>query len=390
MEISPERRPWVFRLVALVLLLGALELASFVVLGLIDRRLGLKVLSFPKDRAYYRAILPRLGFDADTGWDGLPFVRGAAPRRGERVFASAYGDSFTYGHNVTDAETFEAIFEARTGRRMLNFAVSGTGPDQALLKLRKHGASYPSEVVLLGIFPENIQRLGAVVQGYYFSGYPFPHTKPRFLLGPDGRIDFLRNPFRAAAEIPRLSDPDLLARISVHDHWYQLKRKRYGFDQARGRRPPFLLEAGRLLVGQILHGGGPRTYKDYYAPGGAGLGPAFELYPLLLHVVDELHRISRERGFVPVILLHCGINELPSMDRFLDGFVAAVRRKGVRLLRVCEAFRRRTGPRRLDPEALYQRPLGNFHYSTVGNRVVAEELETFLSSQGLLAPGPRP
>lgn len=48
------------------------------------------------------------------------------------------GDSFTFGWGVEDDETFEARFQAATGRSSLNLGEPGYGTAQALLMLRDH------------------------------------------------------------------------------------------------------------------------------------------------------------------------------------------------------------------------------------------------------------
>jgi len=109
-------------------------------------------------------------------------VRGAAEAGYFRVTGRprllAFGDSFTFGEEVSDGETYVARLEhLLPGLEALNMGVHGYGHDQMLLYLREVGAPYRPDVVLLGFVDWDMQRnlLG-------FRDY----AKPRFeLVGGD-------------------------------------------------------------------------------------------------------------------------------------------------------------------------------------------------------------
>jgi hypothetical protein len=71
----------------------------------------------------------------------------------------AFGDSFTFGEGVSDAETYAAALEdLLPGHEVINFGVHGYGHDQMLLYLREEGVRYHPDVVLLGFVGIDMDR----------------------------------------------------------------------------------------------------------------------------------------------------------------------------------------------------------------------------------------
>lgn len=70
------------------------------------------------------------------------------------------GDSFTFGDEVDDADTWPAQLEARLGRPVLNGGVFGYGLDQMVLRGEQllEGAASASDVVILSVLPEDVLR----------------------------------------------------------------------------------------------------------------------------------------------------------------------------------------------------------------------------------------
>ena len=122
--------------------------------------------------------LPRTGesttYDANRGWAVKPNVRNMTPfgngkfentnSKGLRgVSEHAYartpgvrrilvlGDSFTFGTEVSDDETFAHDVEATLPHtEVLNLGVQGYGQDQMLLYLHHEGVKYHPDIVILG------------------------------------------------------------------------------------------------------------------------------------------------------------------------------------------------------------------------------------------------
>lgn len=93
-----------------------------------------------------------VSFDADG------FRRtGDAPTAADDGPILAVGDSYTYGDEVTDRETWPAHLQAMTGRRVLNAGVSGYGFDQIVLRAEAASVYHPSAIVI-GFIADDIHR----------------------------------------------------------------------------------------------------------------------------------------------------------------------------------------------------------------------------------------
>jgi hypothetical protein len=92
----------------------------------------------------------------------------------------AVGDSFTWGQDVPDAETWPARVQALTGRRVLNGGVSGYGFDQVVLRAEQLAERYrPSEIVV-GFIADDVQRTE--------MSRLWGHNKPWFAPEGDGLV----------------------------------------------------------------------------------------------------------------------------------------------------------------------------------------------------------
>lgn len=69
------------------------------------------------------------------------------------------GDSYTAGDEAQDDQTIAAHFHRRTGVVAANLGINAYSPLQAVLKLERSAANFPSaKVVVLGVMFENIRR----------------------------------------------------------------------------------------------------------------------------------------------------------------------------------------------------------------------------------------
>ena len=70
-----------------------------------------------------------------------------------------FGDSLTFGDEVTDDETYVAHLQTMLpGTEVLNLGVHGYGHDQMLLYLKEVGARYKPDVILLGFTTIDMER----------------------------------------------------------------------------------------------------------------------------------------------------------------------------------------------------------------------------------------
>lgn len=138
---------------------------------------------------------------------------------------ASYGDSFTHCNEVKDTATWQTFLAHKLGKNVLNFGVAGYGPDQAVLLYGAHYNIAPkTPIVMLCIFPENINRIVNVYRNFYMYRDPLSLTKPRFVIS-DGNVKLLENPVRSVKELDKLLEPSFVERVGVNDYWYQLGRR---------------------------------------------------------------------------------------------------------------------------------------------------------------------
>ena len=137
----------------------------------------------------------------------------------------AFGDSFTFGSDVGDDETWESQLSGLDPRfEVLNLGVSGYGTDQSYLRYLEDGLAFNSDIVIIGFMSENISRNVNVFRPFYNPSYEnavFP--KPRFALR-DGALVLLPNPFPEPADMRRMlaDEEEALERMGRDDHHYRL------------------------------------------------------------------------------------------------------------------------------------------------------------------------
>jgi len=69
------------------------------------------------------------------------------------------GDSYTYGDEVRDEETWPAQLQRLTGRRVLNAGVTGYGIDQMVLRAERYVATHRPAVVILSFIADDVRRV---------------------------------------------------------------------------------------------------------------------------------------------------------------------------------------------------------------------------------------
>ena len=188
--------------------------------------------------------------DADLGWVRKPNSQGtekgskgevryeinslgarAIPWELESKIA-AFGDSYVFGRQVEDEETWPAQLSHMTSRGVLNFGVGNYGADQALIRYEKTYLPDSVEHVVLGFVPETISRIHSSWKHYLEFGNTLAF-KPRFSLMPDGGLLKIDNLVRKAEDFFVL--PSLIPQLQKNDFFYKKKFRSFQF------RFPYLL-----------------------------------------------------------------------------------------------------------------------------------------------------
>jgi hypothetical protein len=203
------------RAIANVLLVGASLLVSFVLL-----EVGIRVYSSKADlftfpnyiyaqlelyRAYPSIFHPDLGYIPEPGfagfidhWDSQVTILDRSVRSNGAGAKAAdpsapviltVGDSFTFGDEVSDHETWPALLEQKSGYRVINAGVSGYGLDQAILRAERLIPRIEPDLLLVSFIPDDIARTEMAVR----AGV----AKPYFEVAGDRLV-------RRNAPVPRL------------------------------------------------------------------------------------------------------------------------------------------------------------------------------------------
>ena len=125
------------------------------------------------------------------------------------------GDSFTFGEEVSDDETYSHDLESELpNTEVLNLGVQGYGHDQMLLYLKEEGIKYHPDVVIVGF---------AYLDVYRNLWTFFAYAKPKFKLASD-KLELTNVPVPApdhvlAQEPYRLKSFDLLEMLREKLRW---------------------------------------------------------------------------------------------------------------------------------------------------------------------------
>jgi len=93
------------------------------------------------------------------------------PPVAERPLVVAVGDSFTFGQDVGDADSWPAVLERRLGTRVVNGGVNAFGLDQSVLRGEQLSAIFSPDLLIVGFIPHNVMRC----EYSWFLGHPKPY-----------------------------------------------------------------------------------------------------------------------------------------------------------------------------------------------------------------------
>jgi hypothetical protein len=224
--LEPGREMKFARLAAInaVVLILCLEIAAFAlsrVEGVRGRFFSqlpqfLERLAAEPDLAARYADFLEKAHDAELGWAPRPSTSRAghacddspveyayearAARKTPAGYAGreilVFGDSYTHGDEVSDADSYPSQLSELLERPVVNYGVGGFGPLQAALRFARVAPAHPSaEFAVLGVMSENIYR----IVNAYRPVYHYP-TRGLFAFKPSLRAGELRpNPNAPAA-----------------------------------------------------------------------------------------------------------------------------------------------------------------------------------------------
>ena len=357
-----------------------LESIAYVGVTIIDKKSNLSRCAFPEyTPEYYDRYMYTTRFAPEMGWDH-PSTEGTT-RGGDRdvpgtkYFASAYGDSFTFGNEVSFEESWPYLFEELAGERIVNLGVPAGAQDMEYWKCRAMYDTYPTRVVLFAVGPIDVSRLGSMARKFLNPEDDLPLIKGRYARNEDGEFVLIPNPIQKPEDLQRISEPEFLSsRVAAHDYWANYYDRRYGFDVVYGRSFPYLFEVYQLARGQLLYGDAREDYRYHFS------SPESELYGILIHCLQLFVELATEKGFIPVFIVDV-MREDVGKEGFTHRILAFFETRNLKYFRVGPVFDSASREEGV-PISNFYAP--NVHYSAEGNRRIAAALKAFFEKEGLL------
>jgi hypothetical protein len=257
--------------------------------------------------------------------------------RGRREYAYAkppgvvrvlvLGDSFTFGEDVGDDETYSHYLErSLPGVEVLNMGVHGYGHDQMLLYFQEEGVRYRPDAVVLGFLPDDMERNLLSFRDY---------AKPRFVLE-GGALRLTGSPVPA---------PDAMLRA----------------------------EPWRSRLFDVL----TMLRERHRARSGA---KREEMRRLTLAILDELRRAIEAAGARPAYAYLPAYGEITRMDPGMTErerfFFSYCRRRNIQSIYLAPFFRARVR------EGVELKGYG--HWGPTEHRVAAEGIRAYLLEKGVI------
>ncbi len=203
---------------------------------------------------------------------------------------SAYGDSFTYGEEVSHEEAWAHQLSQQLSCRIANYGVPGYGTDQAYLRFQKNKHD-TAPLIILGIYQENILRIVNQYR-YLLSKGDLFSFKPRFMLETD-TLQLISIPVTAESNLESLlSNPGKV----FENEWF-LPGSNSG---PAWIQFPYSLSITKSLFSQRVQNGllGKPNWLEFYSeshPSGA--------YPLLMKIIASFsEEVQRRHSEFKVII----------------------------------------------------------------------------------------
>lgn len=233
------------------------------------------------------------------------------------------GDSFTFGENVADEQTYAYLLEQTLENvEVINFGVHGWGHDQMLLSLEEEGVKYAPDIVLLGFIYDDSERNTLSFRDF---------AKPVYRIE-EGKLTLTNVPVPSPAEV--------------------LRRERYHLR---------IVDVATMLYDNFLSKSGKKTP---------------EAEAVTAAILQELIRATKQIGALPIFVYLPTARESVDLsaqtpgERFFSGFC-----KTADIL--CENLRPLFTYARVQGKTLT--PIG--HWDAAGHELVAQGIRQLLADR---------
>jgi hypothetical protein len=317
--------------------------------------------------------------DADLASDGSRFSPNGAGFSESCI--SLYGDSFTFGDEVTHAEAWGNVLTELIGCRVNNFGVSGYGSDQALLRFLSLESDEAPVTILVHAAENIVRNVNQNRPFIYGSGVLI---KPRFSLESNGSIQFIPRVVLAENDYDIfVAAPDLYfsAEYFLPDRG-NLSKHRIDFPYSMSVISYFNYK--RLYMGILaLWSAALPWYAEFYMPGHTS--GALELTAAILTAFD---REARTRGKRPLVYILPSIREINVFQDegvwVYQTLLGSLRQSGVEVINIGPYLIARIGE---DDPCYYlctRKLQRSGHYTAYGNQMLAAITRDILRERKLL------
>ncbi len=296
------------------------------------------------------------------------------PRK-DVIRLSAFGDSFTFGDEVSNENTWEEQLHIINSKlEVLNFGVSGYGLDQAYLRYTDDGILYNSHIVLIGFMAENIYRNVNIFRPFYWSVYENSiFTKPRFIITDDNLV-LLKNPLPSLEDyrIFLKNNKAMLSQIGSNDYHYQIRYQEGSFDFLPSVKFTKVITYYYRKKFSTLAIEKSKLYND-----------KSEAFLVTVKIFDKFYQSVLDNASLPVIIIYPDVNDQYRYRRDktkrYEPLIEYLKTNKYYYIDILAAFEKYEETYSVEDLAV-----GKWgHYSPLGNRIIAEYVDSFLKTNQL-------
>jgi len=339
------------------------------------------ITQFMKDGFRYTSYHASLGWTVKPNSKEGKYQSNAQGIRANREYAlkpspdivriATFGDSFTYGSEVENKDTWqENLMKMNSKLEVLNFGVGGYGLDQAYLRYQQEGIAFNPNIVLICLTSENIGRSINVFRPFYYSKTGLPLTKPRFIIK-NNQLTLLKNPFQKLQDYNLLIQPNntILSTLGKNDEYYQYNYYKGIFD---------FLPSVKLIkiLGSFYH---RSNYMQHHATIAGFYNVHSEAYKILILIIEEFYaEVLNQNGTPLVIILPHRYdfqrfyrNQVPRHQPLIN----QLENNKMHYIDLLNPFMKNKDFN--DPNEVF----GFQHYSLLGNKLVAKYILDYLTNK---------
>ena len=338
--------------------------------------------SFIEQKTKYWAYSPTLGWSIKNNGVSEFYQANSAGLRGSREYAfaappgvfrvSTFGDSFTFGADVRNDQTWQAMMEKMDPNlEVLNFGVPAFGLDQAYLRYMEEGRQYQSNIVLIGFMSENHFRTVNTYRPFYFAETGTPLTKPRFVIKED-QLFLIPNPIQDIQDYRRLllHPKDVFPEIGIHDFYYQRRYTSGNCDWSP------IVRLAKIMFQEVI---GNSPHAEFSISHRFGYNEKSEAFQVTKKIFDEFYHASLKNKSIPIIIIFPRktdlINYFALKIKLYEPLVEYFDSAGYQYIDLMDAFEN-SGYERLKLKDLFVPA----HYSPLANSIVAKYLFRYINN----------